>query len=55
MEKELKSCMGVLLSADLTGHGHPNSKPICQKGWDGRPLLGQLSKEHPCRILILLP
>ena len=23
MEKELKSCTGVLLRADLTGHGHP--------------------------------
>ena len=24
MEKELKSCTGVLLRADLTGHGHPS-------------------------------
>ena len=23
MKKELKSCTGVLLIADLTGHGHP--------------------------------
>ena len=53
MEKELKSCMGVLLRADLTGHGH--SSPFCQNGWDGRALLGQPSKGHPCRILILFP
>ena len=39
MEKELKSCTGVLLSADLTGHGNPS--PFCQKWWDGRALLGQ--------------
>ena len=24
MEKELKSCAGVLLRADLTGYGHPS-------------------------------
>ena len=53
MEKELKSCMGVLLRADITGHGH--SSPFCQNGWDGRALLGQPSKGHPCRILILFP
>ena len=53
MEKELKSCTGVLLRADLTGHGH--SSPFCQNGWDGRALLGQPSKGHPCRILILFP
>jgi hypothetical protein len=29
------------------------SKPICQKGWDGRSMLGQPWKGHPCRILIL--
>ena len=28
MYKELKSCTGVLLRADLTGHGH--SSPFCQ-------------------------
>ena len=51
MEKELKSCTGVLLRADLTGHSH--SSPVCQNGWDGRALLGQPSKGHPCRILIM--
>ena len=53
MEKELKSCTGVLSRADLTGHSH--SSPFCQNGWDGRALLGQPSKGHPCRILILFP
>ena len=53
MENELKSCTGVLLRADLTGHGH--SSPFCQNRWDGRALLGQPSKGHPCRILILFP
>ena len=53
MEKELKSCMGVLLRADLTGHGH--SSPFCQNGLDGRALLCQPSKGHPCRILIIFP
>ena len=42
MEKESKSCMGVLLRADPTGHGHP--RPFCQKGWEGRALIGQPSK-----------
>ena len=39
MEKELKSCTGVLLRADLTGH------PTCfgRKGLDGRALLGHRS------------
>ena len=46
MEKELKSCTGVLLRADLTRHGHPS--PFSQKGWDGQP-----SKGHRRRILIL--
>ena len=41
MEKELKSCTGVRLRADLTGHGHPS--PFCQNEWDGRALLGQPS------------
>ena len=41
MEKELKSCTGVLLRADLTGHSH--SSPFCQNGWDGHALLGQPS------------
>ena len=53
MEKELISCTGVLLRADLTGHSHPS--PFCQNRWDGRALLGQPSKRHPCRILILFP
>ena len=38
--------------SSLTGHGH--SSPFCQNGWDGRALLGQPSKGHPYRILILL-
>ena len=50
-KKELKSWMGVLWRADLSGHGHPS--PFCQKGWDGRALLGQPSKGQPCRISIL--
>ena len=53
MEKELKSCMGVLLRADLTGHGHPTH--FGRKGLDGQTLLGLPSKGHPCRILILFP
>ena len=36
MEKESKSCTGVLLRADLTGHGQfSQSADFCQKGWDG--------------------
>ena len=45
MEKELKSCTGVLLKADLTGRGQfSQSADVCQKGWDGSALLGQPSK-----------
>ena len=51
MEKELKSCTGVLLRADLTGRGHPT---LFGRNWligrIGHALLG-----HPCRILILFP
>ena len=48
MEKELNSFTGVLLRADLTGHGQfSQSADFCQKGWDGRALLGQPSKGHP--------
>ena len=37
MEKELKSCTGVLLRAVLKGHGQfSQSANFCQKGWDGR-------------------
>ena len=54
MEKELKSSTGVLLRADLTGHGQfSQSANFCQKGWDGRALLGQPSKGRPWRISIL--
>ena len=54
MEKQLKSCTGVLLRADLTGHGQfSQSADFCQKGWDGHVLLGQPTKGHPCRISIL--
>ena len=53
MEKELKSCTGVLLRADITGHGH--SSPSAKKGGMAGALLGQPSKGHPCRILILFP
>ena len=56
MEKELKSCMGVLLRADLMGQGHPTllgrNRLI---GWIGYAQLGQPSKRHPCRILIFFP
>ena len=54
MEKELKSCTGVLLRADLTGHGQfSQSANFCQKGWEGRVLLGQPSKGRPWRISII--
>ena len=34
MEKELKSCTGVLLTADLTGHGHSShSAKKARVGW----------------------
>ena len=56
MEKELTSCTGVLLRADLTGHGQfSQSADFCQKGQDGRALLGLPSKGRPCRISILVP
>ena len=53
MEKELKSCTGVPLRADPTGLSHPS--PVCQNGWVGRALLGQPSKGHLWRILIIFP
>ena len=53
MEKELKFCTGVLLRADPTGHGHPTR--LGRKGLDGCALLGQASKGHPCKILIIFP
>ena len=41
MEKELKSYTGVILRADLPGHGKfRQSADFCQKGWNGRALLG---------------
>ena len=47
MEKETKSCTGVLLRADLTGHSHPTffgrNRLI---GRIGHALLGQPSKGH---------
>ena len=52
--KELKSCKGALLSADLKEHGQfSQSANFCQKGQDGLALLGQPSKGHLCRISIL--
>jgi hypothetical protein len=49
MEKELKSCTGILLRAYLTGHSQfSQSADFCQKGWDGLALLGQPSKGHQC-------
>ena len=46
MEKELESCTGVLLMADLTGHDHfSQSVDFCQKGWDDLTPLGQPSKD----------
>ena len=45
MEKELKSSTGVLLRADLTGHGHPTH--FGRKGLDGRALLGLALKRTP--------
>ena len=53
MKKELKSCTGIRLKADMIGRGHPS--PFGQKGWDGRALLGQPSKEHSYMSLILFP
>ena len=48
MEKELKTC------TDTFEHGQfSQSANFCQKGWDGRALLGQPSKGRPCRISIL--
>ena len=44
MEEEFKSCTGVLLRADLTGHEFSLSANFCQKMWDGCTLLGQPSK-----------
>jgi hypothetical protein len=44
MEKELKSCIGVLLRADITDSQFGQSANFCHKGWDGRALLGQPSK-----------
>ena len=52
MEKESKSCTGVLLRADLTGHSHPTC--FGRKGKDGRAMLGH-SKGHLGRIFILFP
>ena len=51
MEKELKSSMGFLLGAALTGYGHPSH--FCQNGSDDCALLGQPSKGLPCRISIM--
>ena len=56
MEKELKSCTDALMRAHLTGQGHPT---LFGRNWliggIGYALLGQPSKGHPCRILILFP
>ena len=49
MKKELKSCKGVLLRADLTGHGHRTL--FDRKGLDGHALLGQPSKGHRAGFL----
>ena len=42
MGKELKSCTGVLLRADLTGHDHPTH--FGRNSLDVHALLGQPSK-----------
>ena len=39
-----------ILHGGLTQQGYSQ---FCQKGWNGRALLGQPSKGHPCMILIL--
>ena len=48
MGRELKSCTGVLLRADLTGHSHPT---LFGRNWPiggiGHALLGQPSKRTP--------
>ena len=56
MKKELKSCKGVLLRADLTGNGQLNqSSDFCQKGWDDCAMLSHSSKGRPCRIPTIFP
>ena len=50
----IKILHGVLLRADLTVHGH-STPHFGRKGLYGHALLGQASKEHLCRILILFP
>jgi hypothetical protein len=46
----------IILRTDQTGHGHPT---LFDRNWligcIGHALLGQLSKGHPYRILILFP
>ena len=48
MENQLNSCMGVLLRADLTGHGHSTI------GWIGNALIGQPTKGHLRTVWMLL-
>ena len=56
MKKELKSWMSVLLRADLTGYGQfSQSANFCQKGWDGRALLGQSQKDACAGFQFLFP
>ena len=56
MEKELKTCMGVLLRADLTVHGQfSQSADFYQTGWDGCALFGQLSKGRHVECNIVEP
>ena len=50
VEKELKSCTGILFRADLTRHGHPTL--FGRNRQIGYTLLGQPSKGLPSRILI---
>ena len=60
MEKELKSCIGVLSRADLAGHGQfSQSVDFCQKGWDGyalaiRPALKRMPVQDFNYFLIML-
>ena len=55
MEKELKSYTGVLLRADITGHGlFCQSANFCQKGWDGRAL-STLLAPHIIGLSPILP
>ena len=54
MEKELKACTGVLLRADLPGHGHPTC--FGRKGLYGHALLARSAlKRTPVQDFYYFP